>query len=221
MAGFISLGCNIAAAAESTENERGFYVGGSVNRVNPQVYSWGEPRFTLGREFILLQLDQIRVDDDSDAGWNVTLGYEVNKYLAAEVSYYDFGEASVTLDYSSLLRPVKLFFYDRYNIESFGLGVSLLGTLPLTSSLDIFARGGVLFLDQDIEETAGFDAPGGRGVSRRTGDEIWMAGAGVQWAFAPRWATRLEYQLTGDAERDRANQAKKFAQVSLSVLFDF
>lgn len=233
--GFISLGCEIAAAAESTEsNERGFYVGASVSRVEhevraeafPQVavrLSWGAP--------VLMQLDQISVDD-TDTGWNLTLGYRVNKYLSAELSYYDFGEAVITKDYSSVVTvPYALYYNTRHKIEASGPSVSLLGTFPLTSSLDIFARGGMLFLDHEVETRITSNPPDVfRSVPFRGTDEIddaiWVAGAGVQWSFASHWQTRLEYQLTENIDIDedewRADRGTtKLEQVSLSVLFHF
>ena len=233
--GFISLGCEIAVAAETTENnERGFYVGAAASRVEHETQITSPATIVVRLDwgaFTTLRLDQAGVEDDTDAGWNVTLGYEINKYLAAELSYYDFGEASLTETYASVIVvPRTLYYTARYNIEAFGAGVSLLGTFPLTSSVDIFARGGVLFLDQEVERQVTADPPTAfRGVpyrsSTRTGDEIWIAGAGVQWSFASRWTTRLEYQLTDDIGREGDSpldaNTTKIEQASLSVLFDF
>jgi opacity protein-like surface antigen len=87
--------------------------------------------------------------------------------------------------------------------------------------LEIFARGGVLFLDQEIERQLS-----SLRTRSRFGDEIWMAGAGAQWSFTSRWAARLEYQLTDSIEQDDAaftprGGTTKIEQLSLSVLFDF
>jgi opacity protein-like surface antigen len=49
-------------------------------------------------------------------------------------------------------------------------------------------------------------------------DEVVMAGAGVQWSFAPRWAARLEYQRTDDLKYDNTGESS-IEQASLSVLF--
>jgi hypothetical protein len=45
-----------------------------------------------------------------------------------------------------------------------------------------------------------------------------MAGAGVQWSFAKRWATRLEYQRTDDLKYDDTGEST-IDQASLSVVF--
>lgn len=225
---FVSLGCEISAAAEATEtNERGFYVGASVSRTEQEVKGEGQILVGIGLPvgFVTtLRPDQVDIDD-TDAGWNVTLGYRVNKYFAAEVAYYDFGEASVTERYSAsdfpIPFPIPLNITVRSNVEAYGPGVSLLGTFPVTPSLDIFARGGVLFLDQEIErQLTSFRS------SHRTGDDIWMVGAGAQWSFTSHWAARLEYQLTDDIGRGGTTLSPqagttKIEQLSLGVLFDF
>lgn len=224
---FVSLGCEIAAAADTTESkERGFYLGATVSRVEQDARGEGQILVAIGRPpfggLMALQPNQVEIDD-TQTGWNVTLGYRINKYVAAELAYYDFGAASVVEYYSASLFPGPLNTTVQSNIEAFGPGVSLLGTLPLTSSLEIFARAGVLFLDQEIDierQGASFRS------SRRIGDEIWMAGAGLQWSFASRWAARLEYQLTDDVGLGRTTLttqagATKIEQFSLGVLFDF
>jgi opacity protein-like surface antigen len=220
---FVSLGCEITAAAETQEaSESGFYLGVSASRVEQDAEGEGQMLVGIGGlgVVVLLRPDRVEVDD-TQAGWNVTLGYRINKYLAAELSYYDFGEASVVERYFPGFVSLPTEITVRSNIEAYGPGVSVLGTLPLSDSVDLFARGGVLFLDQEIETRFNTFRS-----THRTGDEIWMVGAGAQWSFASRWTARLEYQLTDDIERGRSTLAgqagtTKIEQASLSVLFDF
>jgi opacity protein-like surface antigen len=221
---FVSLAGETAVAAETTaNNERGFYLGASASYVEQDAQGEGEMIVAVGLPFgFVARLTPNQVElDDTQAGWNVTLGYQINRYLAAEVAYYDFGEAAVVERYAANIFPLPLNITVRSNVKAYGPGVSLLGTLPLTSSLNVFARGGVLFLDQEIQrQMSTFRS------SRRTGDEAWMAGAGAQWWFASRWAARLEYQLTDDIDLggsvlNAEAGTTKIEQISLSVLFDF
>ncbi|MET0536085.1 MAG: outer membrane beta-barrel protein [Steroidobacter sp.] len=222
---FVSLGTEIAEAAEATgTNERGFYLGAAAGRVEQDAKGEGQILVGIGGQFgfaVMLTPVQTQVDD-IQTGWNVTLGYRVNKYLAAEVAYHDFGEASVVERYVPNFFPLPSEIIVRSNIEAFGPSVSLLGTVPVTPSLDVFVRGGVLFLDQEVERQFATLRS-----TQRTGDEIWMVGAGAQWSFASRWAARLEYQLTDDMDyggslfqQNRAG-TEKIEQLSLGVLFDF
>lgn len=219
---FVSVYSEITAAAERAEtSERGFYVGASASRAEQDVV--GEEEMLVGvfggpfgGFIVMLQPDQVEIDD-VDVSWNVTLGYRINQYLAAELSYFDFGSVSVTERYlpTTLLPIITV----HSAIDTFGPGLSLLGSWPVTPALDVFVRGGVLFIDQELERSIdGFRS------ERRAGDETWVGGVGAQWAFASRWTARLEYQRTGTIDYGRSDTvaagAEKAEQLSLSVLFN-
>jgi hypothetical protein len=158
---------------------------------------------------VAIVADSIDVDD-VDAGFSGTVGYRINRYLAAELSYFDFGEYVVTERYA-------LFSDVRYELAVRGPAFSVLGTLPLGETLELFVRGGVLFADQDITLKVTSSLP-----EQNYSDEVVMAGAGVQWAFAPRWAARLEYQRTDDMKYDdnrTSGGESSIEQASLSVIF--
>jgi outer membrane immunogenic protein len=62
-----------------------------------------------------------------------------------------------------------------------------------------YAKGGVAWASSKYSVTGAFSGAGAiapaipfdfEGLSMRTG---WTAGAGVEWAFAPDWSARLEY----------------------------
>jgi hypothetical protein len=204
--------------------ERGFYFGASGGRVEHEARGEGGMLAGVVGPFpisgFLLSLRPGRVVvDDVQAGWSATLGYRINKYLAAELSYHDFGEASVTERYFPNFPPLPAEIVVRSDIDAFGPSLSVLGTLPVSVSFDLFARGGVLFVDQEIGNTQGTFRN-----EQSIGDEVLMAGVGAQWSFAPRWTARLEYQRTGsiDYDADIMNLAgtEKIEQFSLGVLFD-
>lgn len=228
MDGRITLGALAAmmfvtsvSAAETVE--RGFYFGASGSRVEHEAQGEGGMLVGVlgipGQGGFAVSLRPARVAvDDVQTGWNVTLGYRINKYLAAELSYHDFGEASVTERYIPNIPPLPAEIVVRSDIDAFGPALSVLGTLPLSAAFDLFARGGVLFVDQDIGRTIGTSRN-----EQRIGDEVLMAGIGAQWSFAPRWTARLEYQRTGSIDYDAGimNLAgtEKIEQFSLGVLF--
>jgi hypothetical protein len=143
--------------------------------------------------------------NDVDAGFSATVGYRVNRYFAAELSYIDFGEYERIERYSSNSSV-------RYEIGVSGPLLSVLGSLPLGEQWELFLRGGVLFADQEVS-TKLFST-----FRQNYSDEVVMAGAGVQWSFAKRWATRLEYQRTDDLKYDDTGEST-IDQASLSVVF--
>lgn len=243
---FVSLGCEITAAAETTEqNERGFYVGVTASRVEHDVEGWpgipvaiatlrpggpipppvldffgptprppgddGPVAPPIFPPYAPIAIVPTKVEvDEVDAGFSATVGYRVNRYLAAEVSYADFGEYEVTQHYS--------FGITRYELGVRGPSVSVLGSLPLGERWKLFLRGGVLFSDQEASIKVTSDSPSST-PDRNFSDEVVIAGAGVQWSFTPRWTARLEYQRTDDMKYDNTGESS-IDQASLSVLFE-
>ena len=237
---FVSLGAEIAEAAEP-----GFYFGASGSRVKhdiegmpgvpifsaslsptplppgfggiiivlppgsvlPPVFGIPAPGVPISPVFIAPTSVEI---DDVDVGYSLTAGYRINRYLAAEVSYTDFGEYQRLERYS--------FGTVNYEIGVRGPSVAVLGTLPLNEQFELYARGGVLFADQEVSFDVISSSPGTSAPDRDFSDEVIIAGAGLEWAFAPRWAARLEYQLTDDLEYDNTGESS-IDQATLSVLF--
>lgn len=244
----VSLTGEITEAAES-----GFYLGAGGGRseqrldksagVGPIVVATlprfepvpGEPPRNLfpipfpvnpifaGPVAIPLQLAQVTADQ-SDVGWNVALGYRVNKYLAAELSYVDAGDASLTERYAAgPTAPIPVPDVLRtYTVSSAGPAVSVLGSLPLSEQWQVFLRGGVFFADQEVESRTVIQSATAINVppiERDYSDEVITLGAGVQWAFLPRWTARLEYQRTDDLQSNDIMGKSRLDQASLSVLF--
>jgi len=162
--------------------------------------------------------------DETDVGWNFSLGYRVNKYLAAELAYVDSGEASLVEHYRPSGTPVipVTELTRGYTVSSRGPAVSVLGSWPLSSRWELFVRGGVLFAKQEVEmraRTVGGSAITTPPIERDFSDEVVTVGAGVQWAFTPRWTARLEYQRTDDLQDNEIMGKSRIDQASLSILF--
>lgn len=245
----VSLSCEMAVAAEP-----GFYIGAaggrSEQRLDKQAGVGGlpvavigllppggpipaipsirpVPGATLPPIYNLIAIPMTVTDraaDETDVGWNVALGYRVNKYLAAELSYVSAGEASLTERYSAPLPPTipAPDIRHTYTVNSRGPTVTLLGSLPLSERWEVFLRGGVLFAKQEVKMRITSDNPrdiNPRPIERDFSDEVFTLGAGVQWAFLPRWTARLEYQRTDDLQSNEIMGESRLDQASLSVLF--
>jgi len=181
------------------------------------------PAFGVGAVFLPAGLSA----DETDLGWNFSLGYRVNKYLAAELAYVDSGEASLVERYLPAAGvapfPTSISEINRsYTVTSRGPALSVLGSLPLSSQWELFVRGGVLFAKQEVEartRVVGGTAVTAPPIERDFSDEVVTVGAGVQWAFLPRWTARLEYQRTDDLQSNEIMGESRIDQASLSVLF--
>jgi opacity protein-like surface antigen len=197
--GCVPLATLMLCAAAQAADEPGFYFAAAASRVayDGQGHLFSKP-YSRNRQTMI---------DDVDTGFSATVGYRINRYIAGELTYADFGEYERIdrYDLGSIGRSE-----DRTLFGVRGPSLSVLGSLPLGEQWEVFLRGGVLFADQKITHTFGGNSS----------DEVGIAGAGVQWSFAPSWAARLEYQLTRDMNLDAlARSESSIDQTSLSVLF--
>jgi hypothetical protein len=221
----LALSFNVPALAA----DRGFYFGASVGRAEEDPESIGS-NFAIGLfPPTVWHIEPTRVDvDDSDVAWGATVGYRINRHVAAEVEYIDFGTADIAEHYDLasilpnlpgfpigtpvLISPAEL--TRTYSSRVKGPALSVLGSLPLGETWDVFLRAGVLFADREIRIGQSI------GLNGNTfGSTVWLAGAGVDWSFANRWAVRAEYQHTGKLERNFLIGETELERLSLSVLF--
>jgi opacity protein-like surface antigen len=208
-----------AAAGSGEAAEPGFYVAAGVGQAEQDVrrsdgivVAFGSP---FGGTLTAVRPDAISVDDD-ELSWNGVLGYRINRYIAAELAYMEFGEADVSERYT--IRPPLLFLPIELTrdlaISVTGPAVSVLGLLPLGSRFDLFIRAGVLFADKEVTQRFTTSSQ-----SMTFGSEVWLGGAGVDWSFANRWAVRLEYLRTGKTDADISSGESDLRQIALGVLF--
>lgn len=198
------------AAISARASDQGFYVGAAVTRVKQDVGNRQGAAFSFPG--VLTPPDSIHVDTNK-SGWNLTLGYHVNRYFTGEIAYTDFGSANVVETYTP---PSGLFFSPspitiRYSSRVTGPTFSMLGTLPIGASGSIFLRGGVLFAQDKIRQPLG--------DSSTFGDQVLVEGAGAEWSFNRRWTARFEYQRTGKIESNPISGENRLDQLSLSILF--
>jgi hypothetical protein len=143
------------------------------------------------------------------------LGYQINRYFAAEVEYIDFSTTDISEHYNVDLSPISgsFEFTHKYESKVTGPAVSLLGSVPVGKGLDVFLRAGVLFADRVLE------IPRSTGLDDKFGSTVWLGGVGVNWSFATRWAIRAEYQRTGKLEETFLAGETELERLSLSALF--
>lgn len=215
---FISVFAETSAATEVTDTtERAFYFGAAASGVEHEVR--GENSIVVATPAFALTLFPSEVDtDDTDAGWSALLGYRINRFVSAEIAYHDFGAASVSERYIADLLLFNLDTTVRQESEASGPSASLLVTAPVTQSLELLVRGGVLFLDRELTRTVATFRQ-----QERSDDAIWMIGAGAHWNISSRWTARLEYQVTDRIDDSQYRQhspgTRQLEQLSIALLF--
>ena len=201
-------------AAGAAAAEQGFYVFASAGTADEDPETAG---INVGNSQGVFHVYPDSVDVDSgQLAWSAGLGYRINRYLSGEVEYIDFGTTDVVEHYVvpniGFPIPYETFFDMNYSSNITGPALSLLGTLPIGENLELYLRGGALFSSRGYK--AGFGA-----LDEKFSDTVWLAGAGVKWSFAKRWAVRGEYQQTGETGESFASGKSDVKRMSLSVLF--
>lgn len=204
--------CLFATGASTAEP--GFYVTASLGQGDENPKSTGA-NFTNSQGVFHAEPESVDIDD-GDFAWSVGLGYRINRYLAAEVEYIDFGTTDVIehydVDTPGAPVPFPAIFDLDYSSHVTGPALSLLGTLPVGQNFELFVRGGALFAGREFE--IGFG-----GLNENFSSTVWLAGAGVTWSFAKRWAIRAEYQQTGELSESLISGETSLKRMSLTALF--
>ena len=115
--------------------------------------------------------------DDSDTGWKIFGGLEVNEYISMEVGYIDLGEVT----YSGTQSGTR---------EVNGMIMDLVGTYAINPSFVLSARGGMNFLNAEVNGTIANTATNNTGDT----DLAWSFGLGAQYNLTPAVGLRLDWE---------------------------
>lgn len=163
------------ASSSALATDKGFYVGAGA-----------------GANFFNSKGSQITVGNpggfdssDADLALRVYGGYQVNRNIGVEVAYVDLGTQKV--DFVGLDRVNKM------SVE--GVNFSVVGSYPVTTSLDVFAKLGASYLkNTSYEYGADFLLEEGE-ISAKNSDRKWApsVGVGMKYAYSKNVGVRAEY----------------------------
>jgi OmpA-OmpF porin, OOP family len=168
----------MAATAAQADTQPGFYAGAGIGSTK------------VG--------DDISGVDDSDTGFKIFGGYTFTENWGVEVSYFDFGEASVSAGGSSASVGVT------------GLSASAVGRLPVSDMFAVYGKLGFASYDVDLDFN---NVPGFGSGHLSDSDSDMIYGIGGALSFGGNFEARLEYEalnVDGDA-----------SMISVSGLFRF
>jgi OOP family OmpA-OmpF porin len=185
----LALMSSWAAAQETVVYDIGWYGGISAGQSRALI---DDPRITSGLLGSGLTVTSIN-DSDRDTGYKLFGGYQLNPNFALEGGYYNLGKFGFTANTS----PAGTL---RGDIKLQGINLDAVGTLPFTQNLSGIARIGVTYGEAaDTFSRTGAVTVLDPSPSKR--DTNYKVGLGLQYAFTPAVALRLE------AERFRVNDA--------------
>lgn len=160
------------------------------------------------------QVPPLRVRDSRSSGYHAALGYDLTRWLSAEVYFADIGESEIEF-FGTSAGPVGYQVYGisaiayLYNNRSgFGFSDSTEG-LFRREGLSFYTRAGIGSMSN--QEQTGLDI-------RRDHAAHLVMGVGLEYGFANGWALRAE--ATGydtDARYLSASVVKRFGQVPIAA----
>lgn len=161
--------CAVGALAQ----ERTLYLGGALGQ--SKFKEWCD---TSGAPagFALITCD------DKDSAWKLVGGYRINRHLAIEATYIDWGEVSGLVQFMGQ-RDVSA--------DQQSKGLAAVGSVDLTRQLSVFGKLGRLWTDQKLV-TATSSATTGREET----ETEWHYGVGLKYALTKNWAARAEWENT-------------------------
>jgi opacity protein-like surface antigen len=208
------LGAGVAAEAA----ESGFYAGVDFGPVDAAAGKSDGINIIINPFIPFLHLDPTTTTVDSpDRGWGGMLGYRINRYLAAELAYTDFGSLAIE---ETFIVPPLLPGAEEFEItqdvssHTTGPSVSLLGILPVTDVIEPFVRAGVLFTDQEVNFI-------GTKVAASNAEQLWIVGGGVDFAIAQRWKARFAYESVDRLAKTTFSGPVRLSRFAFGVSYDF
>jgi len=129
-------------------------------------------------------------DDEQDLGFKAFAGYLFNEHFAIEAGYFNVG--TFTYEAASAFDSMN----GEYKMD--GANLDLVLHLPLSESVSLMARGGILY-GKVKEQYNGVDGsllfPGDAvGSSYEKSDVGFKYGVGVEYDFHPNWGLRVEWE---------------------------
>lgn len=203
-----------------TAAETGFYAGANLGVTEPAV---GKSdgifvAFAPLPGVIFRVLPESTSFDGSNPGWDVHLGYRVNRYLAAELAYSDFG--SIDIHERFVVGPFPFLGVDQFVATSdatsrvTGPSVNVLGILPLGEGIEVFGRTGLLFADQTVQRMPG-------NTSSTVGEELWVIGGGFNFEIFPRISARIAYESVDTLPRTSRTGPIRLQRFVFGLSYDF
>lgn len=160
-----------AAAMAQARGDAGWYVGGSFGKTEDN-----ESCPTTNCDL-------------KDSGWKLFGGYKLNRNLAVEAAYADFGTFSAGGTFFGT--PVSV------NVDVTSVNLAAVGVLPVGDRFGLFGKAGISFTSYDASGSAsGFTFTG----SDDETELLW--GFGATYNFTPNLAIRAEWERLNKSDVD-------------------
>ena len=158
--------------------------------------------------------------DDSDTGFGLAGGYQVNPYFAAELAYVDLGDTSYQANGTVT---------DGVDIFDAGLGLdqsasgpvfSILGIWPIGERFSVFGRVGLALMSVDADVNVSID---GESASDSAGTDRsnMVYGIGGEYSFNRKFGVRIGWDRYAEVGSDELAGEVDIDLISLGLRYNF
>jgi hypothetical protein len=191
---------SLTAAVPASAAQFGLYVGGYYGDASKDVEQGPFDEFAL---FIAEDLEFIPLQtgtgfENEDSGYGFLVGYRLTPYLAVEGNYLDLGKVTYRNSSTGTFQGQPVALDMSFTSNTTGLGVSVLGILPVSFRWEVYGRGGVLIATNDLDIFL-TDGVGRASDSISESSTDLFGGVGLSFSFAEIYQARLEFQRVFDA----------------------
>ena len=174
----------LAAPVYAQMKESGWYIGGGLGQSKADIDAAGINAVFTSTPPIT---SAITSTDDTDTGWKIFGGYQINRNFAVEAGYVNLGKFSTT----TTTTPAAT-FRGEIKVENNWFG-DVLGIVPLGNNFSIFGRLGLVWSETKVNLTG--VGPGGvASISSKDDDFSWKGGLGVGYDFTNQLGVRGEWE---------------------------
>jgi OOP family OmpA-OmpF porin len=224
----LCAGCSFAGLAQA-ENE-GWYVVAFGGESSAQGISQSAQDQQLLDLFASVGLTPVNVTtslDDSDTGFGLAAGYQVNRNFAAELAYVDLGEISYDAAGTFTDGLDTLDTDIAVGQSASGPVFSLLGIVPIGNRFSVYGRLGIALMDVeakqsysavDITDPDNVVADSGSVSTQRSNG---VYGIGGEFSFNGRFGIRLEWDRFADVGSEDLTGEGDVDLISLGLRYNF
>jgi OmpA-OmpF porin, OOP family len=191
---------SFTAAVPASAAQFGLYVGAHYGDAKKDVEQGPFDDFALviaeDLEFIPLQTST--QFENKDSGYGFLVGYRLTPYLAVEGNYIDLGKVTYKNSSTGTFEGEPVALGTNFTSNTTGLGVSVLGILPISFRWEAYGRAGVLIATNDLDIFL-TDGVGRASDSISEGSTDLFGGVGLSFSFAEIYQARLEFQRFFDS----------------------
>lgn len=176
--------CSLLIAFNANAEEKGFYLGGSLGHSSIDTVSEGDVNAAFASVGVTTTSDV----DDSDLGWKIFGGYNLNQYFGIELAYVDLGEAEINATSTAPVAGTA-----SISAEADGFTFAGVARYPINERFDVFGKlGGFVW---DVEGGGSLTVGGGTitATAEDDGTSI-LFGLGAEYEMGNNIGVRAEWE---------------------------